>query len=238
MQFLSARWLDLVMVNYVVDPVHLEPLVPPGTRIDRFQDQVFVSLVAFMFVDTRVLGIPIPFHTRFEEVNLRFYVVPIDQPERRSVTFIRELVPRAAIPLIANTLFYENYRAVPMAHRCQPGQYAYSWRPSKGPASESSVSVSVDVAAARIPPAGSLEEFITEHYWGYAKAPRHALEYRVTHPQWACTRVDDYQLDVDFAATYGQEFGWLQTVAPHSVLYAVGSEVTVSFPKAFGRGVR
>jgi uncharacterized protein YqjF (DUF2071 family) len=33
-----------------------------------------VSLVGFLFQNTRLRSIPIPFHRIFEEVNLRFYV--------------------------------------------------------------------------------------------------------------------------------------------------------------------
>ena len=33
-----------------------------------------MSVVGFMFADTRIRGIAIPFHRTFEEVNLRFYV--------------------------------------------------------------------------------------------------------------------------------------------------------------------
>ena len=41
----------------------------------------YVSLVGFMFKNTRLLNIPIPFHTDFEEVNLRFYVKHFDGNE-------------------------------------------------------------------------------------------------------------------------------------------------------------
>jgi hypothetical protein len=77
-----------------------------------------------------------------------------------------------------------------------------------------------------------LGEFITEHYWGYAKGPKRTLEYRVKHPQWISCLVDDYQIDVDFASIYGKEFGFLNDSRPANFLYAVGSNVTVSFPSS------
>ena len=82
------------MLNYVVDPRLIRPLVPPGTEIDYENNQTFVSIVGFLFLETRLLGLPIPLHRNFEEVNLRFYVRKKSADMwRRGVVFIRELVP-------------------------------------------------------------------------------------------------------------------------------------------------
>ncbi|MEM9588687.1 MAG: DUF2071 domain-containing protein, partial [Planctomycetota bacterium] len=204
----------------------LQPYVPMGTRIDPFQGRAFVSLVAFLFRDTRVLGVPIPFHRTFEEVNLRFYVVPDMDPTRRAVTFIKEIGPRAVIPLVANTFFGENYVACPMAHSNQRLDHSYSW--DDGGMHRVSAQLEGPLT---LPSEGSVEEFITEHYWGYSQGPRHTLEYQVEHPQWKCCNVEEYEIAVDFEATYGEPFAALNDATPHSVQYAAGSEVTVSFPK-------
>jgi hypothetical protein len=193
MKFLSAHWKHLILANYAVEPSLLEPLVPAKTRLDFFQGQCFVSLVGFLFDQTRVLGIPIPFHRRFEEVNLRFYVVPQRDRSLRAVTFVREIVPKRAITVIAN------------------------------------IAAQID-RPLELPSGGSLGEFITEHYWGYSKGRTRTREYRVEHPQWISCQVDQYQIDVDFASVYGKEFGFLKEVQPASVLYALGSGVSVSFP--------
>ncbi|MFM7517249.1 MAG: YqjF family protein [Pirellula sp.] len=233
MEFLSAHWKHLLLANYVIDPGLLEPYVPARTKLDTFRGDCYVSLVAFLFDHTRILGIPIPFHRRFEEVNLRFYVVPDRDPGLRAVTFLREIVPLSAIPLIANNLFYENYVATPMSHRFDPPkenqdglrQLEYRW----GKNLEHRIGAKID-RALELPPPGSLGEFITEHYWGYAKGPKRTLEYQVKHPQWVSCLVDEYQIDVDFAAVYGERFGFLKDIKPANFLYALGSPVTVSFP--------
>ena len=226
MKFLTARWEHLLLANYSVTPDRLAPFVPRRTVLDEFDGHAFVSLVAFLFNRTRVLGLPVPGHTRFEEVNLRFYVTPDNDPDQRAVTFIKEIVPRRAIPLIANRLFHENYVALPMRHRNELDSHSYSW----GPNFTDRFTAKVDSELV-YPEAGSIDEFITEHYWGYAGGGRRTLEYRVEHPQWRCRRVVDYEIDVDFAANYGEEFRFLSTQEPHSVLYAEGSEVSVSFPR-------
>lgn len=225
MKFLRARWEHLLLANYRVEPDVLAPLVPRGTQLDQFEGLTLVSLVAFLFRDTRVLGLPVPGYGQFEEVNLRFYVSPISHPSRRAVTFIKELVPRSIIPLVANTLFHENYQAVPMAHHIVLPDVAYSWTNAVSNSFRARIE-----RDAEIPSPGSMAQFITEHYWGYAQGPRTTLEYRVEHSQWPCCLVEDFKIEVDFAATYGQAFAGLNGLRPHSVLYAPGSPVSVSFP--------
>lgn len=235
--FLTARWQHLLLANYRVDAEVLQPYVPLGTRLDTFAGDLYLSLVAFLFDDTRLLGIPVPGHRRFEEVNLRFYVAPEQHPEQRAVCFIREIVPRRAIPWVANTLFYENYVAWPMSHRIELPHVDYAWQPGSrrgrgGGVRAVDCRFSAEVNhTPLLPEPNSLGEFITEHYWGYAKCPGKTLEYQVEHPQWPCTELTDFTIDVDFAATYGPEFAFLQQQPPASVLYAVGSEVSISFPR-------
>src|SRR5207249_3654261 len=131
--FLTANWRYLAMLNYTVDPRLLAPLVPPGTEIDFENGETFLSVVGFLFLDTRLLGLPNPLHRDFEEVNLRFYVKRKSADTwRRGVVFIRELVPRRAIALIARVCYGENYLAVPMKHEIEhvdsDGNGEVSWR--------------------------------------------------------------------------------------------------------------
>src|SRR5262245_9199655 len=111
-RFLTAEWRYLAMINYEVDPAILHPYIPRGTELDRWQGRTFVSLVGFLFLKTRVLGLWVPFHSDFEEVNLRFYVRR-RAPDgwRRGVVFIREVVPRRAIATVARVFYNENYVA-------------------------------------------------------------------------------------------------------------------------------
>jgi uncharacterized protein len=109
--FLTAEWRNLAMLNFAVAPSVLQPFVPEGTELDSWQGITFVSLVGFLFANTRILGVSIPVHRTFEEVNLRFYVRRTLAGEvRRGVTFIRELVPRIAIAATARAIYNEPYR--------------------------------------------------------------------------------------------------------------------------------
>lgn len=230
--FLSAEWRQLAMINYEIDPSLLAPFVPRGTEIDQWRGRTFASMVGFRFLDTRVLGIPIPFHRNFDEINLRFYVRRWSGEEwRRGVVFIREIVPRAAIATIARVVYNENYVARRMRHRLDSasGVVEYSWRES-----ESWNRVHVRTVGQPQPlTAGSEEEFITEHYWGYAaQRDGETVEYRVEHPPWRVWQVGEAQFKCDVARAYGAAFVDCLQAKPSSAFVAEGSPILVR------RGVR
>lgn len=229
MSFLTAEWRKLAMANYAIDPAILAPYVPPGTELDSFNGKHFVSLIGFMFLNTRVLGVKVPFHVNFEEVNLRFYVRYNDDGDwKRGVVFIKEIVPKAAITFVANTLYGEHYVTLPMRHRWadagETREVGYEWKLG-GRWQHFSVKADLQPTPIAI---GSEEEFITEHYWGYTKTgDSTTTAYEVTHPRWEQYPVQDYRIDVDFGENYGREFSILDKLRPTSVLLAEGSEITV-----------
>ncbi|HVE41620.1 MAG TPA: DUF2071 domain-containing protein [Planctomycetota bacterium] len=226
--FLTARWRHLALLNYEVDPSLVRPLVPPGTEMDTMDGKNYVSLVGFMFLDTRVRGWAIPFHRNFEEVNLRIYVRrKAEEGWRRGVTFVKEIVPRAAIAWVARTVYGENYVALPMSHRWSaedPPSVRYAWR-SGG--REMSIELEPEGPYRPIT-AASPEEFIAEHYWGYT-APRRGetVEYRVEHPRWRIASARKSAWEGDAAALYGPAFASVLAGRPASAFLAEGSEVAV-----------
>ena len=229
MSFLKAEWRKLVLVNYVVEPALVDQYVPAGTELDLWQGKCFVSLVGFMFINTRLLGFKIPFHTDFEEVNLRFYVKRNEHNNwKRGVVFIKEIVPKPALTWVANTVYQENYETCPMKHQWNTKDgfqsIQYSWKSRK---KWHSMTVEASLEKHAIQP-NSEAEFIAEHYWGYAKVnPHRTNEYEVTHPKWELYDVEKYELDVDFEAVYGKVFSKLNALSPKSVMLAEGSEITV-----------
>jgi uncharacterized protein YqjF (DUF2071 family) len=228
--FLTARWEDLVILNFEVPPAALATLVPRGTELDLWDGHALVSLVGFLFADTRVRGLSIPGHREFEEVNLRFYVRRrMDaEPDRRAVVFIRELVPRYAIAAIARILYNEPYVSVPMSHRTRVdsdgGSLDYAWRYG---GNEFSLDASVDGSAQIMAP-GSEAEFITEHYWGYTRQrDGGTLEYEVEHPRWRVWSAPRVTFRGPAATLYGTVFGEILMGPPRSAFVADGSRVTV-----------
>lgn len=213
------------MVNYEVDPQVLATRVPRGTELDLNEGRCFVSLVGFMFLDTRVMGVPIPFHINFEEVNLRYYVKRVLPDEtRRAVCFIKEIVPRFAIATVARLMYDEPYETWSMAHTRTEEEIAYTWE--KG-GCRNSLNAMIGESLG-VPDENSHGEFIIEHYWGYTQRSETRVdEYKVEHPKWELFSVDDVKIDVDFGRTYGEKFAFLAGQTPYSVLLAKGSEVAV-----------
>jgi hypothetical protein len=80
--------------------------------------------------------------------------------------------------------------------------------------------------------AGSEEEFIFEHYWGYNKYNDHTtIEYGVEHEMWQIHEVKSFSLDCNIASLYGHEFVPYLTAKPTSVFLAKGSDVVIRKPR-------
>ncbi|KQM66175.1 hypothetical protein ASE74_09840 [Pedobacter sp. Leaf216] len=232
--FLTAEWRKLALAQYAVPQEILSKYLPPNTVLDDWQGKYYVSLVGFMFLDVKLRGFNIPFHTNFEEVNLRFYVkFKEGNIWKRGVVFIKEIVPKPAITFVANTLYKENYQTLPMKHLWVEQEHQlevnYYWKNKNW----HNFSVTADPEAKEIL-IDSEEEFITEHYWGYTKIGlNRTSEYGVEHPRWEAYPVRDYTINVDFGINYGADFTFLNQAKPDSVMLAEGSEIRVLKGKKF-----
>lgn len=212
------------MLNYAVDPELLSEFVPAGTELDQFEGSTFVSLIGFEFNKTRMLNQAVPFHQSFEEVNLRFYV---RRGSRRGVVFVRELVPKLAVTAIARLIYGERYSCVAMSHRVETAdgnvKAEYGW--GSGP---SCCSIALDTSLPGYMPAeGSLSQFISEHYWGYAIRAGRTVEYQVDHPQWKVREAETARFSGDGEKYYGPVFADVLQKPPDSAFLAEGSAVTV-----------
>ena len=227
--FLTARWEKLVIANYEIDPQLLQKYLPFGTELDLFEGKCLVSLIGFMFLNTKLKGIKVPFHSNFEEINLRFYVKKLENGEwKRGVVFIKEIVPKPAITIIANTLYQEHYHTMRMNHHWEITdatlqiEYAFFYKNQWH-----SFSISSETNPYDFQP-GSEEEFITEHYWGFTQISKvKTSEYEVAHPKWKIYPTKDYSIHIDFKKVYGSDFAALNDAIPRSVFLAEGSEVAV-----------
>jgi uncharacterized protein YqjF (DUF2071 family) len=232
--FLKAEWHYLLMLNYAVEPDLLLPHVPRGVELDAWNGKTYVSMVGFLFLRTKVLGLRLPWHTNFEEVNLRFYVRR-HTPEgwRRGVVFIKEIVPRQLIATVARVCYNEPYAAMPMRHSIDiengtlrsGGSVEYAWRHQGHWDSLRATTVGAPQALIK----DSKEEFITEHYWGYTSQRNGGCkEYHVDHVPWNVWQVKDAVFHCDVAVLYGAKFAKPLGAPPESAFVAVGSPVTVS----------
>ncbi len=235
--FLTAEWRHLLMVNYAVEPDLLRGFLPNGIELDQWNGTTYLSVVGFLFLRTKILGVPIPQHTNFEEVNLRFYVKRL-APDgyRRGVVFIKEIVPRPLIALVARKCYNEPYQTMPMRHaideqngNLQSGSSVeYAWKDER---TWNSIRATT-VGTPQLAPEGSEEEFITEHYWGYtAQSNGRTKEYRVNHLSWKIWRAANATLSCRIASSYGAAFAGPLSKTPLSAFIAEGSPVKVSTGK-------
>lgn len=227
-QFLKAEWRHLAMLNFETDPRALLSRVPAGTELDIYDGKAFVSVVGFLFLNTTVFGVPIPFNRNFEEVNLRFYVRrKADGVWRRGVVFVKEIVPKFAVAMAARLLYNERYEAMHMDHDIdleRSGVVEYRWFF----AGEWNRLKMKAAGGPRAMVSGSQEEFIAEHYWGYVTNRKNeTAEYAVEHPPWLVRSASESKLECNAAELYGPEFGEALQSAPASAFLAEGSGVVV-----------
>ncbi|TWR27462.1 DUF2071 domain-containing protein [Mucilaginibacter pallidiroseus] len=229
-RFLTAQWRNLVMLNYEVDPEILKPYLPAFTEIDFWEGKALVSMVGFLFKETKVLGVKWPWHVNFEEVNLRFYVRHFDGKQwKRGAVFVSEIVPKPVIVLIANNLYKEHYRALPMRHSISKQgrdqtNFLYEWK-LNGRWNKLGATVRNSLTPII---AGSQEEFIFEHYWGYNRlTDSKTMQYEVEHVAWQIAEVTDYVFEADIAALYGKAFVPYLSKQPYSAYWASGSDIAV-----------
>ncbi|MGZ5189967.1 MAG: YqjF family protein [Flavisolibacter sp.] len=231
--FLSARWEHLIMANYEVNPDVLTPYLPHGVELDFYKGKTYVSLVGFMFKQTSLFQIPIPFLGTFEEINLRFYVKRVEgDTVKRGVVFINETVPYKAVAWLANKLYKEHYTAIPTKNVIHTANTTksirYEWKINT---EWNHLAVNASKENMEMLPE-SIEEFIFEHYYGYSKLNRQlSQEYKVDHPRWFVNKVIDYSIHCDFESMYGSNFSLLTNHQPDSVIIAEGSPVTVGWKR-------
>jgi uncharacterized protein len=231
--FLKANWENIIMANYAVPIETLKPFIPHGVELDLYNDKAYVSLVGFMFKNTKLFQVPIPWLGTFEEINLRFYVVRKEDTKlKRGVVFINETIPYKAVAWVANKLYKEHYTAIATKHRWKSGKeikfIEYQWN-----VNNHWNSLSVEASKANeLMSSGSFEEFILEHYFGYTKIDDYITEeYRIRHPRWKVNNVINYRINCDFARMYGDEFEFLNSTEPDSVFLAEGSGVEVDWKR-------
>lgn len=233
MDFLNAEWRKLAFANYIIDKDVLKDYIPYGTELDLWQGNCYISLVGMMFKNTKILGVKIPYHVDFEEVNLRFYVKKFDNGRwSRGVVFIKEIVPKSAITFIANNLYNENYETMKMSHVWKEDKnkrhVEYRWGKSE---MDNVLQMTSGMEEFDIEP-NSETEFILENYLGFAKVKdQKTYQYTVKHPRWKIYDVNDYKVKVNFGSIYGQSFNFLNKVKPHSVLLVEGSTVAIENKK-------
>jgi uncharacterized protein YqjF (DUF2071 family) len=230
--FLRANWENLIMANYEIEPSTLAPYLPKGVELDFYNNKTYVSLVGFMFKNTRLFGLPIPFFGSFEEINLRFYVKKIENRKiKKGVVFINETVPFKVVALLANKLYKEHYISIPTKNSIditENKDIKYEWKINNR---WNSLAVKSDTNKYKIEQS-TIEEFIFERYFGFTKLSDNSTqEYQIHHPKWMTNKILYTHIDCDFRSMYGEAFAELENQIPDSIIIAEGSQVSVNWKR-------
>ena len=225
-----ADFQYLVFLNYQVDRDLLTSRIPHGVQLQLFNGKAYISVVAFLFKNLQVAGIPAPFHQEFEQVNLRFYVKQgTAASEKRGVVFIREIVPKTLLATAARVLFNEKYLSLPMRHdfqieKNQTNSVEYGWQTER---QECSLRAVFDNQWS-YPEANSAEHFFMARPYSFTRRKDGATnEMILEHPLWRTAPVIDARAEYDIPEIFGAEFVPYLTLLPASVFIAEGSPITL-----------
>jgi len=223
--FMTAEWRRLINLTYAVEPALLQPHLPRGLALDVIDGKAFVGLVPFSFEKICLRGYRIPFHTRFPEINLRFYV---RHGDRRGVVFLQECAPKAAVVWLARKKYNEPYRKMRMQETVRMGTGSFSVRQSIWCGGKKNF---VEVEAglnAFVPAAHTHDHYFKELEFGFGSGHDGKTKlYRVHHPAWEIFPVQRVQVDLDFAVIFGKKWAFLSGEKPFNAALVKGSAVQV-----------
>jgi uncharacterized protein YqjF (DUF2071 family) len=231
-KFLVADWTNLLVATFETKKELLQPYLPAHTELDDWNGKYYISLVAFMFSNTKWCGLNSPFFRRFEEVNLRFYVKhKIGSHWEKGVVFIKEIVPSSLVGLVAKIIYRENFMTASMrhynSHENGNNRLQYAWKTKE---MDNHLTV-VTGTQSSLPQPGSFEHFITDRYAGFTKIRNgKTLGFHISHEPWQYFPVIDFDMQLDAAGIYGKQFESTFSNQPASVFLLNGSRTFVTRP--------
>ena len=232
---MTAKFSELVAVNFAIDPKILEPRVPRGLELDFYNDETYVSLICMMLRDVRVWGIPIHIATGFEEINLRFYVRRREgDGYRRGCCFIKDYVSSGAAAWILGSLFKAEFQKLKMKH----SNSGFDGAPESVPSVDYQWKVGDHWNRLRIKARSRIQKtsrdtkhgFILMHDNEYSQRDGKTLEDRASRPAWTIWDAAQANFECDVKNLFGREFQRALSRRPASVFVTGGSDVTIYRP--------
>lgn len=234
---ITANWKNLVSANYIVNPKLLQKHLPFGTELDYFNGNCYVSLVAFKYTQTQLNKISIPFHSEFEEVNLRIYVKKKIAPNKYQygVAFPKLFFPKKALTLYAKLVYKEDYSTLKMKYLHETMENNFFLKYSI----KNHIWHDIKIIAEKtpsIPLIGSSDEYFNKHFWGYSRVnDSTSTEYELIRDEWSVHKINEWDIKVDFKSLFGDDFDFLKHLKPESITLSNGSKVEINSP---GRIIR
>ncbi|WP_262697402.1 MULTISPECIES: YqjF family protein [Streptomyces] len=224
---LVQRWDELTFLHWAVEPEHVAPLLPAGTRPDTLDGVTYVGLVPFLMRGVGFgPGPGLPYLGTFCETNVRLYSV--DGQGRRGVVF-RSLDAARLLPVLVGRLTVRlPYRWSTMRLRRESDVITYSCGLRRRPADRGRTSRAVVRIGGAIAEPTPLERFLTARWGLHVSWHGRTVHLPNDHAPWPLHRAELLDLDDGLIATAG-----LPPMAgpPVSVLYSPGVAVRFGTPQ-------
>lgn len=233
---ISASWHNVAILSWPIDEDILAPYLPNGFLLDRWQGEVYVSLVCLTMENLRVLRLP-ALPRRFSEVNVRFYVRFAHQAEERlGVVFLRQLVSNSLVAFAGRHLFREPMLNTAVSHQFETtdpcdgnAQRRLHYRWLNGGRGEGLWLAHGGDSYFAEP--GSLDEFLTARHWGFnSQSGSRVLAYRISRDPWSLVPVIQHELKCDVGTLCGPQIADAVAGPAASALLATGSDTRIHWP--------
>jgi len=212
---LNMMWRDLCMAHWRADGALLEPLLPRGLTLDRYQGDAWLSVVPFRMTEIHGHGLPVlPGFDPVSEINLRTYVRagelsgiyffsldasrPVVVRMARLTTGLPYFDARIELRAGAQTIVYRSERT---HRRAKPARFSARYRRT------------AEGAVAR---PGSLEEFLHERYRFFNRYGSRLVSCEVRHRPWPLAPTE---IEIE-ENTMGEQIGHPLAGAPDCAFFA------------------
>ena len=187
---MTQRWHDLLFAHWPVPASDLRSLIPTGLAIDTFDGSAWLGVVPFRMSGVRLRATPpLPWLSKFPELNVRTYVVRDGKP---GVWFFSLDAANPLAVAIARGWFNLPYFRAAMRAEETHGRMQYqSVRTHRyAPAAILSATYRPLGAPFEAQP-GTLEYFLTERYCLYtADRHGHLIRAEIHHRPWPLQRAE------------------------------------------------
>lgn len=204
------EWNNAIFLHWKVDIEILRNFVPSNLEIDTFEENAWVSLVAFTMEKIRPRNLPAysPI-SNFDEINIRTY---IKSGQKTGVYFLSIEGSKRLSCLIAKSLSQLPYRYSHITR--ESGSYI-----SKNKVFNDTLEIKFLIGT-EITKKESIDLWLTERYALFQNSGNQINEFEIQHIEWPCNKIYIDKLNLNY-----ERFKTLITNNPDKVHYSKGVQV-------------
>lgn len=183
---MTQTWRDILFIHRPVAPAFIRQAVPDRLQLDTYEGTAWISVVPFYMSGIRLRGCPpMPFTSRFPQLNVRTYVTYGARP---GVYLFSADAANRIVGKLARLVYHLPYRYAEMEMTAQHAGVTYSSRRENG----------TQAFRCRYKPVsepyrsneGTLEHWLTERYVLYTVNKRRVYRGAIHHPPWSLQKAE------------------------------------------------